>query len=147
MHAETNDLTKGKNVLNNVKRTIISVKKFSPETKLVSSSLIGWKDKKNMDKEVLEKIARLGNFCNQKNIDCIDDTNIKENHLDMKKLHLNNRGTSVFAQNLLRYLQLKYWENVNFNCFAEIYIECKSKNLSECLTNSYKENFKDICKK
>ena len=61
-----------------------------------------------MDKEVLEKIARLRNFCNQKNIDCIDDTNIKENHLDMKKLHLNNRGTSVFAQNLLRYLQLKY---------------------------------------
>ena len=28
-----------------------------------------------------------------------------------------------------------------------LYIECKSKNLSECLTNSYKENLKDICKK
>ena len=36
----TSDLTKGRNVVNNVKEIIKSVKSFSPETKLVFSSLI-----------------------------------------------------------------------------------------------------------
>ena len=39
MLAGTNDLTKGKIVLNNVKKIIRSVKRFSPQTKLVFSSL------------------------------------------------------------------------------------------------------------
>ena len=50
----------------------------------------------------------------------------------------------VFAQNLLRYLWSKYWDNVNFNCFTESYEEYKSKNLSK---DSYEENLKDIRKK
>ena len=100
-----------------------SVKRFSPQTKLVFSSLIVLKDKKNIDKEVLDTNARLKNFCNQKNIDYIDYINFKEDHLGIKKLHLDKRGNSVFAQNLLRYLPSKYWENVNFNCFKESYDE------------------------
>ena len=52
----------------------------------------------------------------------------------------------MFAQNLLRYLWSKYWENINFNFFTESYDECKSKNISEDSTDSYKENLKDIRK-
>ena len=52
----------------------------------------------------------------------------------------------MFAQNLLRYLRSKYWENVNFNCFTENYDEYKSKNISQDSTDSYKENLKDIRK-
>ena len=63
----------------------------------------------------------------------------------MKKLHLNQRGNSVFAWNVLRYLRSKYWENVN--CFAESYDEYKSKNLKEDSTDSYEKSLKDICKK
>ena len=48
------------------------------------------------------------NFCNQKNIDNIDNTNIKEDHLGIKKLHLNKKCNLVFAQNSLRY----YDENI-----------------------------------
>ena len=44
----------------------------------------------------------------QKNTDYIDDSNIKEDHLGIKKIHLNKRGNSVFAKNLLRYLRSKY---------------------------------------
>ena len=51
--AGTNDLTKGKNLLNNVKKIIKLVKRFSPQKKLVLSSLIVRKDKKSIDKEVL----------------------------------------------------------------------------------------------
>ena len=46
VHSGTNDLTKGKNVLNNVKITIKSVNRFSPQTTLVFSSMIVQKDKK-----------------------------------------------------------------------------------------------------
>ena len=46
VHSGTNDLAKGKNVLNNVKITIKSVNRFSPQTKLVLSSMIVQKDKK-----------------------------------------------------------------------------------------------------
>ena len=113
VHARTNDLTKGKNRLNTVKKVIKLVKSFSPQTKLVFSGLIVRKDKNNIGREVLDENARLRNFCNEKNIDYIDNNSIKEVHLGNKKLHLNKRGNSVFAQNLLRYLRSKYRENVN----------------------------------
>ena len=71
-------------------------------------SLTVRKDKKNVVKEVLGTNAKLRNFCNQKNINYIDNTNIREDHLGIKKLHLNKRGNSVFPQNLHRYFRSKY---------------------------------------
>ena len=82
----------GTNVLNNFKKLI-------KLAKLVFSSLIVRKDIKNIDKRVLDTNPRLRNFCNQKNIDYIDDTNIKEDHQGNKKLHLNKGGNSVLAKN------------------------------------------------
>ena len=67
-------------------------KKLIKQTILVFSSLTIRKDIKNIDKEVLDKNPRLRNFCIQKNIDYIDNTNIKEDHQGNKKLHLNKRG-------------------------------------------------------
>ena len=40
VHTGTSDFTKGKNVLNNIKKIIKSVKRFFPQTKLAFSSLI-----------------------------------------------------------------------------------------------------------
>ena len=45
--------------------------------------------------------SRLKHFCNQKNIHLILNANIKEEHLGIKKLHLNRKGNSIFAKNLL----------------------------------------------
>ena len=64
-------------------------KKGSPETKVVFSGLIVWKDKKDTHKDVIDTNARLKNFFGQKSIDYSDTTNIKEDHLGVKKLHLN----------------------------------------------------------
>ena len=82
----------GTNVLNNFKKLI-------KLAKLVFSSLVVRKDIKNIDKRVLDTNPRLRNFCNQKNIDYIDDTNIKEDHQGNKKLRLNKGGNSVLAKN------------------------------------------------
>ena len=48
----TNDLSNGKNLLNQAKKKIVTqVKKVSQNTKIVFSSIIIWKDRKNIDKK------------------------------------------------------------------------------------------------
>ena len=89
VHAGTNDITNGINSLNCAKKIIKKVKQISPNTKVVFSGLITRKDQKDLGKKVVEVNSRLKNFCAQKNIDFIDNTNIKEEHLGNKKLHLN----------------------------------------------------------
>ena len=105
VHAGTNDLKKGKNVLNNVKKIGKEVKRISRNTKIAFSSIKIRKDKKDIDKNVVETNARLKNYCSQKKLDYIENTNIKEEHLGVKKLHLNKRGNSLLATNFLRYLR------------------------------------------
>ena len=45
--AGTNDITKGKNLLNSVKKILKQVKKLSPNTKVAFSSIVTRKDKKD----------------------------------------------------------------------------------------------------
>ena len=54
VHAGTNDLTKEKNVLNNVKKIVKEVKRISPNTKIAFSSITIRKDKKGIDKNVAD---------------------------------------------------------------------------------------------
>ena len=79
---------------------------------------------------------RLKNYCTQTNLDCIENDKTKEEHLGNKKLHLNKKGNTVFANNLLKYLRAAFW-NVDFaNCFLESEVELKirqSMNLSAIL--------------
>ena len=70
------------------------VKNSSPNTKLVFSSVILRKDKKDISKKVDETNQRLKNDCKQKNIGFVDNSNIIEEPLGSKKLHLNKRGNS-----------------------------------------------------
>ena len=52
------------------------MKNSSPNTKLVFSSIILRKDKKDISKKVGEINQRLKNYCKQKNIDFVDNSNI-----------------------------------------------------------------------
>ena len=40
-----------------------------------------------------------------KNLSFIDNSNLKEEHLGLKKLHLNRIGNSIFAKNFLSHLE------------------------------------------
>ena len=108
IHAGTNDLNNGINSLNSVKKIVKKVKQASANTKVVSSSLITRKDKKDLDKKVQDTNSRLKNYCAQTNIDYIDNNNVKEEHLGNKKLHLNKRCNTVFAKNLLKCLRSSF---------------------------------------
>ena len=105
VHAGTNDLTKNINTLRSVKKLCEKAKRISPDTKIVFSNIIYWKDRRNTDKQRIDTNARLKNFCNQKNIPLIDNGNIKVEHLGIKKLHLNRRGNFLFAKNLLGFTE------------------------------------------
>ena len=78
VHAGTNDVTKGIKFLNFVKKIVKNVKQTSPNTKVVSSSLITRKDNKELDKKVQDVNNRLKNYCMQTNLDYIENNNIKE---------------------------------------------------------------------
>ena len=105
VHAGTNGLTNGTNLLNQAKKIVKEVQKISNKTKIVFSSIIVRKDVKNISKKVSEVNSHLKNYCAQKNIDYIDNSNIKEDHLGAKKLHLSKKGNSILANNFLKYLR------------------------------------------
>ena len=105
VHARTNDLTKNINTLRSVKKLCEKAKRIPPDTKIVFSNVIYQKDRRNTDKQRIDTNARLKNFCNQKNIPLIDNGNIKEEHLGVKKLQLNRRGNSLFAKNILGFIE------------------------------------------
>ena len=43
----------------------------------------------------------------RKNVDLIDNNcNLEEHHLGTKKLHLNNKGNSVFAKDILNFIEI-----------------------------------------
>ena len=102
--AGTNDLTNGIKMLNNAKKIVKQLTIKLPKVKIAFSGLISRKDRKNLDKNVTETNKRLRNYCRQKDIDIIDNSNITEDSLGVKKLHLNRKGNSCFGKNLLKYL-------------------------------------------
>ena len=99
VRAGTNGLANGTNLLNQVKKIVKQVKKVSQNTKIVFLSIIIRKDRKYIDKKLSQVNSYLKNYCNQKNIDFIDNGNLKEEHLGQKKLHLNKKGNSILANN------------------------------------------------
>ena len=108
VHVRTNDLMNYMNLLNSVKKIVKKVKTSSPNTKLVFSSVILRKDKKDISKKVGETNQRLKSYCKQKNIDFVGNSDIIEEHLGSKKFHLNKRGNSILAKNILKVLRHSY---------------------------------------
>ena len=71
---------------------------------MICSGLLTRTDRKNLDRNITETNKRLRSYYCQKDIDYIDNSNITEDSLGVKKLHLNRKGNSSFAKNLLKYL-------------------------------------------
>ena len=62
------------------------MKKFSSNTKVGFPSIVTRKDKKDISKTVQNTNSRLKNYCSQKIIDFIKNSNIMEEHLGIKKV-------------------------------------------------------------
>ena len=104
IHVRTNDLTNGINLLNNGKKIVKKINENLPKTCITFSSIINRKDRKDIDKKLTDTNQRFKSYCRQKNINYIENANIDENCLGVKKLHLSRKGNSCFGKNLLKYL-------------------------------------------
>ena len=102
--------------LNSVKKMVKKVKNCSRNTKLIFSSVILHKDKKDISKKGSGTNQNWKTIVNKKNIDFVDNSNIIEEHLGSKKLHLNKRSNSILAKNILKYLRDSYWNDEILNC-------------------------------
>ena len=105
LHVGTNDRINNVNLLNNVKNIVNKIKNVSLDTVLSFSNIILEKIKQNLEKTRADANCWLKNFYNQKNINLILNGNIKNEHLGIKKLHLNSKGNSVFTRNLLNFIE------------------------------------------
>ena len=101
VYVGTNDLTNNVNLLTNVKKIFNKVSKEFPSTFIAFSSITNRNDKTTIQKILTDTNARLKNFCMQNGISFINNSGIIEFHLGKRKLHLNKKGNSLFAKNLL----------------------------------------------
>lgn len=69
VHVGANDFSNGINLLNQAKKIVTQVKKISRNTKIVFSSIVIRKDRKNIDEKVLTVKSHVKNYCRQKNVD------------------------------------------------------------------------------
>ena len=92
-------MTNGIKILNNPKKIARKLTIKLPKVTIAFSRLISRKDKNNLDQNVTETNKILSNYCRQKDIDHIGNSNITEDSLGVKKLQLNRKGNSVFANN------------------------------------------------
>ena len=84
-----------------LKKIVNNAKNTSPDTALSFSNIIIRRDKRHSEKMSTDTNSSFKNFCYQKNLHLILNDNIQENHVGIKKLHLNRKGISIFAKNLL----------------------------------------------
>ena len=106
LHAGTNDLTGDVNTLKKLKKVVNEIKESNNEMKIIISGIIHRKDK-NL-KENIENInKKLKSFCEERDIIYMDNENIDPSCLNKGGLHLNRKGNSIFANNILNILKVQ----------------------------------------
>ena len=105
IHAGTNDLTDDNvNTAETLTEIFESASDVSPETEIVMSSVITRQDKPGMPKKVKRLNKVIDEVCEKFNIKVMSNSNVGGECLSTKKLHLNQKGNSVFARNFLKFI-------------------------------------------
>ena len=105
IHAGTNDLATKINPLNNLRKILKKCNELYPKPKLAFSNVIVRKDQVNLERGPKDINSRMKNFRQRRGIDYIDNNSITENYLGMKKLHLNSKGNTAFAKNMINFIE------------------------------------------
>ena len=106
VHCATNDFTPGCNIKSykELKNVAKLVKETLPECKLAFSSIIRRGDI-DVEKKAEDLNLKLEKFCKSQDHFFINNENIDLSCLSGGKLHLNKKGNSIFANNLLDLLK------------------------------------------
>ena len=82
-----------------------TIKEINPEIKIVFSSVIQRHDDISLQPRIHDLNNQMREFCNKHKAGFIDNSNMKENHIGLKGLHLNQSGKARLAINLKEYLK------------------------------------------
>ena len=105
LHVGTNDLVRDDaiTVANNLCRLIEVVKPFSKS--IAISGIIERNDGRVPQGEVRHLNELISELCSEKNVYYIDNSDIRKDHLNGSKLHLNRNGDRMLGKNLCAYLR------------------------------------------
>ena len=104
VHCATNDLTADVNTIEQMEEMLKVANQESSSTKIVISSVVTRADQPGLKKKVSKLNNKLKTFCHDKGLELIDHSNINDDCLATKRLHLNKRGDSFLANNFLKFL-------------------------------------------
>ena len=95
--------------MSKVKKIVKAVEEMdgNNEIKLAFSSIIVRKDL-DLEKEIKETNTKLKNFCIGRGFIFVDNANIKENCLNIRKLRLNRKGTTLFKKNIYKSVSSRF---------------------------------------
>ena len=105
LHIGSNDLTNGVNTQEKLLEVIDILRKESKDTKIVVSSVVTRKDKNGMPNKVSSLNSSLKTLCIRNQIEFIDNCNLDDSCLGVKRLHLNKKGNSYLANNCNKFLE------------------------------------------
>ena len=71
---------------------------ITSNTAISFSNIVIRKDRKELEKFCADTNSRLKNFCKQKNVELIDNENLKESYPGIKKLHLNRKNNTILQK-------------------------------------------------
>ena len=108
IHSGANDLTNDVDTIENLNTIVNRIKRTSAETKIAISSVFIRKDQRDIERKVRELNVNLKRFCDENLITFLCNDNIDESCLGVKKLHLNKKGSSIFARNLINFMESLY---------------------------------------
>ncbi len=107
LHVGTNDTTsrKATEIMNDIDKLCQEIKEAAPETEIIISELVNREDNTKAKTTVNEVNKLLGDYCTATNLHLITHENITSSSLNRSNLHLNKYGSSIFARNIVNYLQ------------------------------------------
>ena len=104
VHFGTNDVTNGINTDEEMQKAIDHMRKESPETDIVISLCTRRNDKPGLNNKVTKCNETLIEICARNNLNFIDNSNIDDSCLGMKKTHPNRKGNSFLANYFKKFL-------------------------------------------
>ena len=105
IHFGTNDITNNRvNTKEKLQETIDYVHEHGPDTDIAISLCILRKDKPGLQKKVSSRNNIIKEVCKKNKLKWIDNSNLDETCLGIKKLHLNKKGFSYLANNLKKFI-------------------------------------------
>ena len=107
LHVGTNDTKnrKATEIMNDIDNLWQEIKVAAPGAELIISKLINREENMKSKQTVIEVNKLLEDYCTATNLGLIIHDNITSTSLNRSNLHLNRYGSSIFARNIVRYLQ------------------------------------------